>query len=193
MPEEKSDTLQFKTQNAQLSAALMDVGCELAPQADGGPAENLYTLGFLRDRKIGTGKKLEDAAREAYERRVPGIVTYVFKRSALLEKMILVWDAMVDEMRRAEHEGTPPIMPVVSDETIVQVVYVHALNRAAFLDLPFFNEPLVGTLDIQSRKSVPIKDERNGGFKPGQKTIVKGRAKVWRLGSKPSITKHLKV
>lgn len=181
------DQVQFKTQNAQLAAALLDVGCELARQDAGGPAENLYTIGFLRDRKIGVGKPIETAVREAVAKKIPGIVTYIFKRSELLERAIGWWDALVEEMQLADHESRPPILPEVSNEHIIASIYIHAINRRAFLELPWFNDPLVSTIGVKSQRSIPIPD------KPAPKQVITGSGKIWRLNSPKSIKSHLKV
>lgn len=188
MSEEIQDRLQFRTQNQQLAGALLDIGCELARQDQGGPADNLYTIGFLRDRKIGVGKPIETAVREAVRRKIPGIVTYVFKRSAKLEMAIKTWDDMVEERQKADHDSRPPIFPKVSDENVVQTIYVHALNREAFLEIPWFTDPLISTVEVKSTRSIPL-----GEDKPAPRTVMTGRGKVWRLNSDKKIKDHLKI
>lgn len=176
----------FTTSNRQLAFALAIAGCSFAAAEDGGPAINIYTLDFLRARNIGKGKPIEEAAREAFERRIPGNVTYLFARDATFERTIKAWDGMHEEFQRAANEGASPILPDIAEETVAQVLFIHANSLKTLAEVPFIRTPLVSTVNA-STKEVPIDG------KPGTRKTVSGRGKIWSLGASPEIRKHLKL
>lgn len=177
----------FRTQNRQLAFALATAGCSFASPEEGGPAINLYSVDFLRARKIGVGKSLEAAAADAVSLGIPGIVTYLFKRDAILEKAIKAWDNMVELHAIAESEKTTPELPDVPVEVIMQVLHTHSMNlKSLVTQVPWCRRPLV--TDAQSStKEVPIDG------KPAPRNVTQGSGKVWTLGASKAIKDRLNI
>jgi hypothetical protein len=178
------DTQPFATQNKQLALALATAGVKFAHPEVGGPTQNLYSLGFLRSRKIGKGKHIEAAVREAVERKIPGKVTYLFEHDENLERVIKGWDGIVDELQKARHEVRDPVLPNHSPLLIAQVMCVAANNVAALDELAFINTPLCSTVTGEE-KHVEIEG------KPAPKSVFSGVGKVWSLGASRFIKDRL--
>lgn len=180
----------FSTQNQQLAFALMLAGCQFAGWDNGGPAQNLYTIGFLRARKIGVGQDIETAAIRAVEAKIPGIVTYFFQRTKTLEDAIAAWDLMVDEFRKAEADERPPITPDVSTAATMQVLFIRANSVKEFQKLPFMRPALVSNV-----QSTATEEPRFDGTKqkPAGASIISGKGQVWSLGASRETKNHLNV
>ncbi len=180
------DTNPFSTQNKQLALALATAGAKFASPEAGGPTQNLYSLGFLRDRKIGKGKVIEEAVREAVARRIPGKVTYFFEHDANLENAIKAWDGVVEELQKARHDVRDPQLPNINAVLVAQIMCIAANNIAAFEELAFINTPLCSTVKGEE-KELPIEG------KPAPKSVTEGAGKVWSLGASKFIKDKLKI
>lgn len=176
----------FSTQNRQLAFALATAGCRFQSQEEDGPAINLYTIPFLRSRKIGVGKSLEAAAKEAYDRGIPGIVTYLFVRDETFERAIKAWDVTVEELQKADAQNRSPILDDIPAETVMKVLCIYANNLRKLAEVPFIRSPLVGIFDAET-KEVPIAN------KPGPRRVTTGKGKIWSLGASQETKKKLKV
>lgn len=174
----------FQTQNRQLAFALASAGCEFAPQSAGGPAINTYTLGFLRSRRIGVGKTIDAAAKEAADRKIPGIVSYIFKRTPKLEEAIAHWDRIVDEFRRAEAEERAPRGEDLTLKQQVEAAYYFAHNSKEFANVPWFNSPLISTIEASTS------EVKTAG--PDPKKVTRGKGKIWSLGASEEFKNQLR-
>jgi hypothetical protein len=175
----------FKTNNFQLAFALATAGCTFDTE-DCGPTINLYTLGFLRDRKIGVGKTIEEAVLEACERRIPGNVTWCFVRDEIFQKCINAWDETVEELQKADAEKRTPQFEPIDERVIMRTLCLHANNRAGFMSKIWVNAPFISTVTSKT-KEVPIKD------KPAPRRVTVGAGKVWQLGASKETRNKLKI
>lgn len=177
----------FRTQNRQLAFALATAGCSFASPDQGGPAINLYTIDFLRAKKIGVGKTLESAAADAVALGIPGVVTYLFKRDATFEKAMKAWDSMVDIHAMANHEGVEPELPEVPTEVIMQVLHTHSMNlKKLVAEVPWCRRPLVTDAQSSTRE-VQIDG------KPAPRNVTQGSGRVWTLGASKAIKDRLNI
>lgn len=151
----------------------------------GGPTTNVYTIPFLRSRKIGVGKTFDAAAIEADRRRIPGHVTYFFVRDETFQVAIKAWDETVQAFQEAEQFGQTPVLPEVDTETVMRVLCVAANSQANFQRLAFIRRPICSDISAETREE-EIKD------KPGKKSLISGKGKVWTAGA-ANIKKKLNV
>lgn len=177
---------EFPTNNQQLAFALATAGCELVK------VENLYTVGFLRTNPVFKGMQVEQAVKFAMDRRIPGQMFYFFKRNEMLNRCVKAWDEIVDELRKAEQEGTAPILPQPPEEVIMQILCVHINNSSRMKEeLPFCHAPLIAVTKADIKEE-PLYDDK-GEVKPGRKIVIKGAGKVWRLGASNATRARLKL
>jgi hypothetical protein len=169
----------FSTTNQQLAFALATAGCTFASRELEGPAQNIYTLGWLRDRKLGTGLGIEEAAMVAFKQRKAGTVIYYFERDSIFDRAIAAWDEIVAEYQQAELDKTPPILPEISERVVMQVLCVHANNMKHYSQLPFVNRPWVSTIE-----SVRTEEKGESGYWKDVKIKVTGAGKMWKVGAK---------
>lgn len=184
MEETKIGVEPFATENRQLAFALLTAGCELLPREEGGPAVNVYTVGVLRQRKVGTGKTLEAAALEAHQREIPGHVKYLFLRNELLERCVKKWDWTVNAIRMAREEGVDPVLDDIKEEHIIQTMCVAANNQKAFAKIAFIRRPLCSDIDAKV-------EETEVPGKPGRKTTITGKGRIWTAGCSKAIREKL--
>lgn len=177
----------FYTQNAQLAFALVSAGATLLGQPDG-PCQNVYSLPLLRQLKATSGaavyraldgKTLEAGALEAFNRGLPGHVTYFFVRNELLELAIAAWDAMANEFQLAKAQQRPPIVPAVDPVKVMQSAYIMAQNRGDFARLPFFNRPMVTTVEAQKTGE-------------GDTVSYSGCGSTWTVGASDHLRSRIK-
>lgn len=181
----------FTTQDKQLALALATAGCTFLPQADGGPATNTYTPGFLRDRKQLPKEGVcvedfEETVKNCVERRFPGIVDYHFVRDSIFERSIKAWDEMVKEMTNAKNEGRAPFLPDISEAVTMQVLYLRRMNEKDFAKIPWFKHPECATATFE-------KSEEIISGRPAPRTKIKGGFKRWTLGCSDELRKELKL
>lgn len=177
----------FETQNVTLAFALHTAGCKAAPPEQRGPAQNHYPLEFLQRKKIGKGKRIEDAARDAVKYRIPGIVTYYFEQSPELTEALDAWVTLQKELDRAETEKEAPTIPEISTKTVMRVLCLYAQNLPALKALAFQRDPLVSVSKIDSEE--PVSNGPNRA--PGRR--IKGSAKIWSINASEETKKHLKI
>lgn len=195
----------FSTSDKKLAAALATAGCAFlpisaTPGVEGGPASNVYTPGFLRDRKVIEGQvpitEFEDGVAQLVARRIPGHVTYHFIRDAIFDRAIAAWDALVDEMVKARNENRAPKLPQISEETVMEVLYLHRMNEREFARVPFIKRPecAIG-LAMTSEEPLPNHDPdtRKEAHLPVSRTRVKGSMKRWTLGCSQEMRDNLKL
>lgn len=184
----------FATTDKQLAIALITAGCQFAPQADGGPARNVFTPDVLRAigvlPKIGTGgayggasagvtiQQFEIAALKAHKDGKTGSVRYMIVRDETFYSAIKAWDAMVEEFHDAANQDREPEIPNVSTEDAMRVLYVRRMTeQTRFVNLPFINKPRCSLVKEKSRHVEPMKD---GNVElAGNKTTVTGALKEW--------------
>lgn len=176
----------FVTQNRKLAEALALAGCSWASEEDGGPTRNIYTAGFLRDRKLlpneqVTLAKFEQAAKSAESRRVPGIVSYYFVRDKTFRDAEGAWQAVALEIQRAELASEPPKLPDISAEVVAQVLCIAANSAKHLADAPFLNPAWVTTLSGTKTKS----DTSESGFS------ISGTGKAWPLNATKEVREKL--
>lgn len=85
----------YQTQNTALALALHTAGVPWATAADGAPLPpilNIYDAQILRDRGL-VGFTLEEAAKRAVERGIPGRIFYQFQRTQQCERIIKGYEA----------------------------------------------------------------------------------------------------
>lgn len=179
----------FKTTNEQLAWALITAGCSFAPQVEGGPGHTTYTPALLRKKGVlpSKGVSLEEfaeAAEDAYERMIPGPVTYYIIRNDLFTACIKKWDEMVDEFEAADKEKRAPVVPKVNANSVIVSCYLRAINQRVFdkQGMAFVNKPILRVEEIKSetREAIPGKD---GLPSPGDKCKTILGLKSWPLGS----------
>lgn len=169
----------FTTTNRQLAYALASAGCLFATRELSGPTMNIYSIGFLRSKKIGAGLDIEEAAKVAVAKRIPGNVIYLFERDETFYQAIKAWDATVKELQTAHAENRQPELPDIDAGTVATILCIHANNRETLDQLPFVNKAWVSTV-VSSTK------EEN------EKTTITGQGKMWKIGAKET-RKHLNV
>lgn len=183
----------YRCPNRQLAFALAICGAEFAEIQDGGPAANVYTPGFFQQQRFkaqysGSGMTLNDAAIAMVKRGVPGHVTYAFKRSSIVERVIAAWDAMAKERTQADADGRAPEMPTIPVDLMAQTLFVAANSTEEFAKVPFVNRmmQLASTMDGRA-SSEPIAGT------PGERTTIEGSGKVWSIFGSEKLREHLNV
>ena len=169
----------FTTTNRQLAFALASAGCLFATRDQEGPTINIYSVGFLRANKIGAGLDIEDAAKMAVAKRIPGNVVYLFERNATFFEAIKAWDKTAEELRNANQENREAKLPNIDAATVATVLCIHANNRETLDQLPFVNRAWVSTVTTST------KEEK-------EKTTISGQGKMWKIGSKET-RKHFAI
>lgn len=178
----------FHTQNRKLAEALAVAGCRWAAREDGGPTMNTYTSGFLRDRRLMSSNPVslaifEKAAKDAVERRIPGIVTYFFVRDDTFYRAEEAWQKTCIEMARAELAAEAPNLPDISPEVVAQVLCVYANSMKHLRDAPFVNPPWVSTLGGSTTT-----DPKNELSK-----TTTGQGKAWPLNATKEVREKIGV
>jgi hypothetical protein len=165
----------FTTQNRKLAEALALAGCKWAAREDGGPTMNVYTADFLRSRRLLPATPVnipafEAATRAAFDRRIPGIVTYLFVRDDVFFRAVAAWDEVTRELQRADKEGRPPTIPPVDEETVSRVMAIAANSTKGFSDAPFVNPAWCSTIGGSETTS----DD-------GKRRTISGKGKAWQV------------
>lgn len=192
----------FRCPNRQLAFALAICGAEWADQKDGGPAANVYSIGFLQqgrfkarfqkkfpntsDPRASGFRSVQACAMDLHNAGIVGNVTYAFKRSRIVEEVIAAWDGMAKERTQAAADERTPETPEIPTVMIAQVLFVAANSTEDFNGIPFVNRmmQLASTMDGKST-SEPIPG------KPGERTTVEGAGKVWSIFGSEKLRQHL--
>lgn len=195
----------FTTQDRKLALALALAGCSFTPCEEYGPATNTYTPSVLRNKidprtrkpflaKEGvTTEQFEEAASEAVRQRIPGIVDYHFVRNVVFERAQKAWDNMVDEMARAQQEGRAPNIPVISEEVVMQVIYLQRCGEKEFSKSAFIKPPECAIGEVQ-KQEIAIPDSHNPSETgPMPKVKYTGSMKRWTLGCSQDMREALKL
>jgi hypothetical protein len=174
---ELTDPKHFKTTDQPLAIALATAGCRLASQEEDGPAISLYTPEFLRSRGLIKGKvapsEFERVASDAFDKKIPGSVTYLFVRDDVFKRAMDAWDAMVNEYEKADEENREPESLDIDEATAMRVMYTQRVNARLFkTKVPFYREPLFKIGESTSRE-VPISG------RPVAQTVTEGSMKSW--------------
>lgn len=184
----------FSTQNKKLAEALITAGCTLAGREHSGPTINTYTPNLLRDKGVIKGgvthQAFEIAVLGAVERKIPGAVSFLFERNAVLDRCIKAFDAIerkikasrqwekMDAIQRQEHpEMAPPAMPDISEETVIQVLCLHRDNMRGMEALMFANPAICSVVQAE-REGWKDENATATGMPSGKMT---GSAKVWSV------------
>lgn len=180
----------FQTRDQQLAFALVNAGCRLAPQNEGGPAENIYTPADMRSKgmlKAGEAsvQEFEEAVTQAAKKKRKGLVTYFIVRDEIFQRAIKAWDKMAEEMQKASADGRSPQIPKISETVAMQVAYMLRVNSAAMKDVPFYRTPILSTMETQDVTEIPVANRTKGvneANAPGAKVQTKASGHVWTLG-----------
>lgn len=176
----------FRTQNEQLAFALATAGCRW-DEEDGGPMMNIYSLDFLRQRKIGIGKSIDEAVQEAVDKQIPGKVIYFFVRDELFNRCIHAWDTTADELSKSDNERRDPVFEkLVGEENIMQILCVHSANRRNLRKKVWDRAAFIAAVNSKTRE-VPIKG------RPAPRQVTEGVGKVWQLGASKAVRDKLKI
>ena len=176
----------FCTQNRKLAEALALAGCKWASREEGGPTLNIYTAGFLRDRRLMSSHPVpiqgfEKAAKEAEARKIPGIVTYFFERDETFQRAEKAWQDCCIELARAKLASEPPNVPDIPPEVVAQVICIAAYSAEGFKNAPFVNPAWVTTMS-GSRKEDP---------KSKAAYTIEGTGKAWPLNASKEVREKL--
>lgn len=196
----------FVTQDFQLALALATAGCQFLPQEHGGPISNVYTPGFLRDRRLMSNnpvspEEFEEAALvQCVNRNMVGIRTFYFLRTPTFDRAITAHDALVAEMQKAKKlqddkvtEGFEPKMPDISEEVIMQAAYFLRMNRERIEKLSWARRPEVSLEDTREQK-IPLRNVQPGikeEFKPSPRSKFSGSLTRWTIGASMELREAL--
>lgn len=178
----------FRTNNRQLAFALANAGCKFAPQdkENAGPAQNLYTLAFLRANKIGVGKTMDEAVDICLRNKIVGNVTYLFVRDEVFEKAIRAWNKIHASWVEADARGEVHPVPDIAPEVVMQVLFLYANNLAKLAEVPWFNRPLLSDVTTSTKtEAIP--------GKPGSRKVTTGSGRIWQHRASQATKRHLKL
>ena len=172
----------FACQDAQLAKALLAAGCTLAPFESGGPCRMKYTPGFMRSRKHMPSKSVSlrefhNYVKQAFAKKIPGIITYYIVRDEKFTKAIKAWDDMVNSFAEAHSRGEEQPFPELDPELAMRCYYVlrasnQNLERSG---IEFILSPILDATSSQSTE-FPVEG------KPGNGTRTAISGKIWTLG-----------
>lgn len=185
----EDDSKHFQTRDAQLALALINAGCQYAPQNDQGPAENIYTPADMRSKGMLTKgeasiQDFEAAVTVAVQKKRKGLVTFFIVRDAVFQRAIKAWDDMAEEFEKASNENRAPVVAEIDEATAMRVAYMLRMNAERVRDIPFVRTPILSTLEGSSA-DIPVANRTAGvreAHAPGAKTRTTGSGAMWTLG-----------
>jgi len=176
----------YQTQNTALAIALTTCGAEIPTDDSGNPAPcvHLYDRDILA--RLGySGRKLEEAAQEAFDSGKKGLVVYQFVRNERLYKIIKAYDEQTNAIKKLEDGSRAPLQSSnainISIEDAAKMICQVLHNRKGVLE---------------AWKSVPatilIHGPQRRCTENGRK-VIKGSMKAYSLGASAETRKRLGV
>lgn len=185
----KDDKKFFQTRDERLALALINAGCTLAPQDQGGPCDNIYTPADMRSKgmlKQGSAsiEEFEEAVRRASGAKRKGIVTFYIVHDATFERAIKAWDDIAAEFEAAKGENRAPVVPKIGEVVAMQVAYMLRMNTALLRDIAFVRTPILSTMEGTTTEA-PVPNRTKGvneSSAPAGREITTGSGAAWTLG-----------
>jgi len=177
----------YQTQNTALAIALTTCGAEIPTDEAGNsvPCVHLYDREILA--RLGyRGRKLEEAAQEAFNSGKKGLVVYQFVRNDLLYRIIKAYDEQSNAIKKLEAGSHTPLQSSgginATPEDAARIICQALHNRKGALEA-WRSVPATITIHGAQKKYT----DGNG------RSVIEGSMKAYSLGASEETRKHLGV